>query len=517
MEPVDMKQNKEDEDVDLDRSRTGLEEEQHRNRSPRNDADRDLHPVIAWFRDYRLWNVLGVSLAFMVLFSAFHTCGMLQASVLSDVHDEHFNGTGKEGYYSAAAIYTVMAASNWIAPSMIAYTGPKFGMFLGGVPYCLFMAVFLRPYLGTLYASSVLLGIGAAVLWTSQGVFLTINSTDKTMSRNAGMFWAILQLSNLWGNIFATVQLTGQSSIDPDVRFKLFIGLLCVAILGVAILLILRYPGKLDRGRVSEPLFKKGWWKGQNCCTPVKTNWKDWAWIKEIVSSFRLLRSRNISLLAVTFAYTGFMLTFYSGVFGTALHFTAAFGTERNYLLGLSGVIVGLGEISGGFLFGFLGSRIGRRGRAAIVLVGISLQMISYLLLFLILPTDSPLMETSKSSYVAPNKHVAMLCAYFLGFGDASINIQIYALLGNMYAADSAPAFALFKFTQSFAAAVGFFYSSVLNLPAQLGIVAGTGILGGLTFCLVEWLANRDDKRTRQQKKVDAPNKTVLDSKSMQR
>jgi hypothetical protein len=41
-------------------------------------------------------------------------------------------------------------------------------------------------------------------------------------------------------------------------------------------------------------------------------------------------------------------------------------------------------------------------------------------------------------------------------------------ILGQLYPDDSAPAFALYKFSQSFTAAVGFFYSSVLTLPWQI-------------------------------------------------
>ncbi|XP_055342919.1 UNC93-like protein MFSD11 [Paramacrobiotus metropolitanus] len=445
---------------------------------------------IPMLRDYQFWNVLAISISFMILFSAFHTCGMLQNSVLNDVHDEYFNGTGKEGYYSAAAIYTTMAVSNWIAPSMIAYTGPKYGMILGGIPYCLFMAVFLRPLYGTLYAASVLLGLGAAIIWTSQGVFLTINSTDKTMSRNAGMFWAILQLSNLWGNIFATIQLGQGSEISHQTRFILFIVLLVVAIVGVVMILMLRYPGARDRGKSAASVTQTS--------TRSARDWRKWAWILEIVASFKLLITRNMLLLAVTFAYTGFMLTFYSGVYGTAVHQTGQFGTEKNYLLGLNGTIIGIGEIVAGALFGFLGSRIHRLGRSLIVSIGVLMQLVSYLLIFLYFPAMSPLRVSSEATYIEPSKAVALSCAFMLGFGDASINIQIYALLGNMYAADSAPAFALFKFMQSFTAAIGFFYSSELTLPPQLAIVAAFGVAGAFTFVLVEWLTYRDFTRARQ-------------------
>jgi hypothetical protein len=45
--------------------------------------------------------------------------------------------------------------------------------------------------------------------------------------------------------------------------------------------------------------------------------------------------------------FTGFSATFLTGIFGTAIHFTKAFGLERNFLLGLSGVVLGVGEITG--------------------------------------------------------------------------------------------------------------------------------------------------------------------------
>lgn len=44
------------------------------------------------------------------------------------------------------------------------------------------------------YSVSILVGIGAALLWTAQGVYLTVNSDDSTISRNSGIFWTLFQL-----------------------------------------------------------------------------------------------------------------------------------------------------------------------------------------------------------------------------------------------------------------------------------------------------------------------------------
>lgn len=43
------------------------------------------------------------------------------------------------------------------------------------------------------YVASILMGFGAATLWTAQGVYLAINSNELTISRNTGIFWALFQ------------------------------------------------------------------------------------------------------------------------------------------------------------------------------------------------------------------------------------------------------------------------------------------------------------------------------------
>lgn len=57
----------------------------------------------------------------------------------------------------------------------------------------IFIGGFLWPHTVILYLTSVLIGVGAALIWTGQGNYLTLMSTQKTMSRNSGIFWAMLQ------------------------------------------------------------------------------------------------------------------------------------------------------------------------------------------------------------------------------------------------------------------------------------------------------------------------------------
>ena len=89
-------------------------------------------------------NVFLLGLAFMLMFTAFQTMGNVQTTILnsarnnqSDGYVEGFDGTGQT---SLAIIYVFFAASNWIAPSVVAVLGPRITMGVGGLVYASFIA-----------------------------------------------------------------------------------------------------------------------------------------------------------------------------------------------------------------------------------------------------------------------------------------------------------------------------------------------------------------------------------------
>ncbi|PRD21874.1 UNVERIFIED_CONTAM: UNC93-like protein MFSD11 [Trichonephila clavipes] len=200
-----------------------------------------------------------------------------------------------------------------------------------------------------------------------------------------------------------------------------------------------------------------------------------------------LFKTKKMILLAITFLYTGFELSFFSGVYGTGIGFTKRFGSDAVKYVGISGICIGAGEIAGGALFGILGKKTNKYGRDPVILLGYLFHMITFFGIYINLPSKATLHETMQPAIINSSVTLAMVCAFGLGFGDACYNTQIYSILGSIYSEDSAPAFALFKFFQSIAAAIAFFYSSALELPYQLFIMAVFGTIGTFTFWFVEW------------------------------
>ncbi|ROT84817.1 putative UNC93-like protein MFSD11 [Penaeus vannamei] len=379
--------------------------------------------------------VLGV--AFMFIFTSFQTQGNMQQVVIKSIQrdDSNFKGSG---YISLAVIYAVFATFNWLAPSCLSFLGPKLTMIVGGVTYVIFIASFLWPQTWLLYLSSVLIGVGAALIWTGQGNYLTLMSERDTIARNSGIFWALFQSSLLFGNIFVFYMFMGKDVIDAGTRLV------------------------DDMGGPPLDALKK---------------------------SFELFKTRDMILLSATFFYTGLSLSFFSGVYSTCVGSTLRF-SDPTRLVGISGMCIGIGEISGGAIFVIFADKTVKKGRDPVVLIGFLTHLLAFFLIFLNLPTKSPLDRTFDPSFFPggqPSEFVALLCSTMLGFGDACFNTQIYSILGSIYQDNSGPAFALYKFTQSLSAAACFFYSSVLELHWQLDILTAFCMVGTMTFCIVEW------------------------------
>lgn len=297
--------------------------------------------------------------------------------------DPNFKG---DGYVSLAIIYGVFALCNWMAPSFISMTGPRTSIVVGCACYCLFIASFLYPRTDFLYIASVIVGVGGALVWTGQGTFLTINSADETMSRNSGLFWAIFQSSLFLGNIFVYCVFTDEQ-ISADRRNLTFKVLTGVSIIGLAVLMSMKpAPQNQNMGpaegvssndkelRIPETPREK----------PLTAAWR------AFTDAVRLFFTARMLMLSLTFIYTGLSLTFFSSVYSSSISFTENMGPNRNSLLGLSGICVGIGEVVGGAVFGILASKCGGFTGWPVVAIGFGVHAFAFIGAVLNLPNSAP-------------------------------------------------------------------------------------------------------------------------------
>lgn len=387
-----------------------------------------------------------------------------------------------------AIIYGVFATCNWLAPSYISVMGPRIAILTGACCYVLFIASFFWPHDAFLYSVSGVVGVGAAFIWTGHGQYLTENSDNDTMARNAGLFWAIFQTSQFAGNLFVYF-IFNKPKINADQRVIVFSVLTGLAVLGTVVLTLLKQsPQKLSLGeaegvssadkelRLPEPTREK----------PLMAAWH------AFTDAIRLFITPNMLLLSLTFIYTGLELTFYSGVYSNSVGFTKAMGEQRKSLVGLSGIFIGIGEVVGGAIFGILMPKIcGRFGGWPVVVTGLVMHLFAFISIFLNLPDEASFAETDKMGIITASPILAMAGSLTLGLGDACFNTQVYSLLGVLFVKESAPAFALFKFCQSIAAAISFFYSTSAGLHIQLTVLLVTIFLGSTAFCYVEYRAKK--------------------------
>ncbi|XP_062914791.1 UNC93-like protein MFSD11 isoform X1 [Mobula hypostoma] len=411
-----------------------------------------------------------------------------QQTVIRSLTNTSFSGSG---YDSLAIIYGVFSASNLIAPSVVAVVGPKLSMVLSGVVYSGYVISFSLPMTWSIFTGSILIGFAAAVLWTAQGTFLVLNSDSNTINKDTGIFWALLQCSMLFGNLYIYLQWRDMMVISDDDRRILFIVLSVISLAGTAIILMLKNTGHEDTSYgLTEPLL------------PTRTRFKEkvTSTMNQITTEFRsmlrLLHTKNMLLLSVTIVYSGLMLTFYSGVYGTCIGATREFGTQAKGLIGLSGIFIGIGEILGGGIFGLLCFNNHFR-RTSAILLGVIVHLLGFYLIFLMMPDDAPITSADSSHdkpYLFPSPAVALVISFLLGLGDSCFNTQLYSIIGILYSEESGPAFGIFKFIQSVSAAVAFGYSNYLVLSLQLLILTIFCFLGTISFFITEKIeANAPD------------------------
>jgi len=393
-----------------------------------------------------------------------------------------------DGFISMSIVYAVFALSNFTAPAIVKLFGHKATMFVSGLTYLMYIITFLNPTPAFLYTASMVLGFGAAYIWTAQGDFLHLQSPDeKLMSRNTGIFWCMFQSSLLVGNIYIMIAWKGESYVSSEMRTTLFTIFAILASVGCSIFLFLKGKCCGPEARYDEVPVEEQELKGEN--DDKNVTGESQGALKTISSStvaaFKLLVTKKMLLIAPLFMYSGFELSYFSGVHPTTV------GNSKNMAdsssaVGMAGLFVGIGEVLGGGIFVFGAKIMENISRTKILMGCCILHIAAYGLSLCNYPFSANLDATDNlptlGIFSETSREVAIAIAFLLGLGDAGVNNVIYTSITKGFPEDTTSAFALMKFIQSATCALCFFISNSINLFVAISILLSFLVLSLVTF-----------------------------------
>ncbi|KAM4865794.1 protein unc-93 homolog A isoform 1-T1 [Thomomys bottae] len=431
-----------------------------------------------------LRNVLVVSFGFLLLFTAFGGLQNLQSSLYSE------DGMGVA---TLSSLYgAVLLSSMLLPPILIKQCGCKWTI-VGSM--CCYVAFSLGNFQAswfTLIPTSVLLGLGAAPLWSAQCTYLTVLGTwhaEKTgqlgkdvVNQYFGIFFLIFQSSGVWGNLISSLVFgqtpTGESVSEEQLEScgardclmvsaalnstqgpsqpLIYMLLSVYTVSGVlAILLIAIFLEPLED-------FESSRKEEQGKPTPFWTT---------LLSTFRLLRDGRLRLLVLLPLYSGLQQGFISGEY-TRSYTTCALGI---HFVGYVMICFSGTTSVCSLLYGKLSRHT---GRAAIYALGAvtHLSCIITLLLWHPRPTQ--------------------MAAFFLlpslwGLSDAVWQTQNNALYGVLFEKKKEAAFANYRLWEALGFVIAFGYSSFLCVSTKLYILLGTLTVAMLAYGLVEYQESR--------------------------
>ncbi|CAG5129993.1 unnamed protein product [Candidula unifasciata] len=417
-----------------------------------------------------LKNVFVVSLGFTFLFTAFNSMANLQTSL---------NKEEGVGAWSMSTIYVTMICSCMFLPNfVIGRLGCKWTIPMAMLGYILFMCANFYAVKGTMIPSSIILGLGAAPLWSAKCTYLTqlgvwyakLTSRDQDAVINMffGFFFLFFQSSQIWGNLISSLVFTPAthnqtSDRECGAQFNphdavqgnksnnfeqshdkvftvcgIYLGSAVVAAIIVSIFLD---PIVLDKERSED----------DRKLSP-----------RLLVSTFRHLISSPIQLMLIPVTiYSGLEQAFMGGDF-TKAYISCTLGIWN---VGYIMICYGVADAICSILFGRLVQYVGHIPFFILAFVIHGSLQITFL-------------------YWEPHREdmlIFYVCAALWGMADAVIQTQLNALYGSVFSGNAEAAFANYRLWESLGFAVTFAYNDYLRTDMKLYICLG--VLGASVVC----------------------------------
>ncbi|XP_054450996.1 protein unc-93 homolog A isoform X1 [Pteronotus mesoamericanus] len=432
--------------------------------------------------DRSLRNVLVVSLGFLLLFTAYGGLQNLQSSLYSE------QGLGVA---VLSTLYGAVLLSSMLLPPLLIRTlGCKWTIVAA-------MSCYVTFSLGNFYASwytlvptSILLGLGAAPLWSAHCTYLTVAGNAQAekagrvakdvVNRYFGMFFLIFQSSGVWGNLISSLVFGQTPTQDPIPEEQL---LSC----GARDCLMATAPANGTQRPSQELIYTLlGVYTGSGVLAvllvallldPVaadvqrKSGGETLSVWSTLLSTFKLLRDRRLRLLVLLPMYSGFEQAFLAGDY-TRSYATCALGI---HFVGYVMICFAAANSLCSALYGRVSQHTGRIPLYAFG-AATHLSCIVALLLWRPSPDQLP---------------VFFVFSGLWGVADAVWQTQNNVLFGVLFDKNKEAAFANYRLWEALGFVIAFGCSSFLCVSVKLYVLLGVLCLSMLAYGTVEYLERK--------------------------
>ena len=340
-------------------------------------------------------------------------------------------------------IYLVFCLSNLVLSSFVTrWLGVKVTLVLSSITYVLFIAANIRYHRWVLYLTSFLLGLGAALLWTAHGVYITVSTSEHEQVNNLptsstrglmnGIFFGLFQLNQTVGNLLASFLF--RFKYDQWIIFTVMTGFAACGSLTLVFLRSIRIP--TDKSNAT--------WSSSVTCDNFFSLGNTSA-----LSSLSILTDLQFLLLIPVMSYSGLA----QGFIFAAVPPLITDNSRKFLIFALFGLVSAISS----FAFGKLSDFLGRR------LISLVIGALSHAIIFLLLLIQwtPPLDENRIGVFVT-----LTIC---LSIGDAIFMTQLYSIIAVLYGKTRpTDAFACMKVFQAGFTALGFVQQIYFRFSTQL-------------------------------------------------
>jgi MFS family permease len=146
-----------------------------------------------------------LSVAFMVIFGAYNGATQYVTTYFTQL------GAPRTGFISLILIYASFALGNLTAGTVVKRYGTRSCMKLGASFYILYLLGLAAESIPLVLAGSLLLGLGAALLWTGQSTHLNRTAPPDRRGASAGFFSTLITLGSALGSLALGFSITSRS------------------------------------------------------------------------------------------------------------------------------------------------------------------------------------------------------------------------------------------------------------------------------------------------------------------